>query len=140
MKYLLVILLFCSINGIAQTKPTKKDQLPSKQEMEEMMKEIQQSMSEMSDEDKRMFDSMGVKMPDLKNMQQMASFAAANAGNSTGDVKVPKKDIGRISALPNTALTAASLFSYQSDRKNGIRTVSGKTGYDFTTNSSWTNF
>lgn len=108
MKLLLAIALMTSLHVAAQ----KKDKLPSNKEMEEMMKEMQQSMNDMSEEDQKMFDSMGVKMPDFKNMQQIANFAAANAGNSTGDVKVPKKDMGRIAALPTKALTAASLPAY----------------------------
>lgn len=74
-----------------------------------MMKEMQQAMNDMSEEDKRMMDSMGVKMPDLKNMQQMASFASANAGKAAPAVSVPKRDAARIAALPKTPLTTVGL-------------------------------
>jgi tetratricopeptide (TPR) repeat protein len=108
----LLFLLGFRIPADAQKKPAKKEQLPSQKEMNEMMKEMQQAMSEMSDEDKRKFDSMGVKMPNLKNMQQMASFAAANADKSSPGVSFPKRDAARIAAIPKTTLTKAGVSAY----------------------------
>lgn len=106
------ILLFLALQADAQKKPAKKEQLPSQKEMQEMMKEMQQAMNDMSEEDKRMMDSMGIKLPNMKNMQQMASFATANAGKALPEVRVPKRDAARIALLPKATLTQAALPAY----------------------------
>lgn len=85
--------------------------MPTQQEMNDMMKEMQKAMDDMSPEDKKMMDSMGVKMPDMKNMQQMASFASANA-NAEQNVLVPKRDAARIASIQKTPLTKSALPAY----------------------------
>lgn len=107
---LLLITLFFSIILSAQKKK-KQEAPPSKQEMEEMMKEMQQSMDAMSEEDKATMDSLGIKMPDLKKMKNVAAFASVNAGEMESGRKVPVKDAARIAAIP-APVTAGQLKAY----------------------------
>lgn len=113
MKYLwLPILLLAATSNYAQNNPKKNgDKPPTQKEMAKMMQEMQDAMNGMSAEDKRMMDSLGIKMPDMKKMQQTASFAAANAKSNTAG-SLPARDAARIAALPKTALTAATLPAY----------------------------
>lgn len=114
MKQKLLPLLICTLSTYychAQNRVPKKDQMPTPKEMNEMMAEIQKAMSEMSAEDKKMMDSLGFKMPNMPNIQQLGSFAAANANVSPG-LLVPKKDVARISSIPATPLSTASLQTY----------------------------
>lgn len=112
-KLLLLAGLLLTLTTIAQNKPKKKaEKPPSQKEIDSMMKDLQQEMNGMDPEDKAKLDSMGVKLPDANSMQQLAAFAAANADMAMPDVLVPKRDAGRIAALPKTPLTKASLAAY----------------------------
>jgi tetratricopeptide (TPR) repeat protein len=112
LSLLLFSLLFC-LHGFPQTKPKKNsEKMPTQQELNEMMKEMQKAMGDMSPEDKKMMDSLGFKMPNMQNMQQMANFASANADKAELEVSVPKRDATRIASLPKTALTGTALPAY----------------------------
>src|SRR6187399_2567973 len=105
-KYLLVFVwLFIVVAGFSQTgkKPAAKDKPPTQKEMDEMMKEMQKAMDEMSPEDKRMMDSMGIKMPDTKNIQKsMSGVTDAQLKKAYEDESriVPVRDAARIAAIP----------------------------------------
>ncbi|MBK6633598.1 MAG: hypothetical protein IPG38_04130 [Chitinophagaceae bacterium] len=73
--FLTSVLVLATAAIFAQAKPKQKssEKPPTQKEMAEMMKEMQQALDEMSPEDKRMMDSMGIKMPDVKNMQKTVS-------------------------------------------------------------------
>ncbi|WEK36325.1 MAG: hypothetical protein P0Y53_02325 [Candidatus Pseudobacter hemicellulosilyticus] len=116
-KYaVLTALLFCFLlAATAQSKSKQKakeaEKPPTQKEMEEMMKEVQQMMGEMekemSPEDKKMMDSMGIKMPDMKNMKMpaMTDKQLAQAWEDENRI-VPKKDAARIAAIPQGVTTA----------------------------------
>lgn len=115
MKELLILIVAsCSLVGtaLAQKKPVKKEKPPTKDEMAEMMNAMQEGMSEMSEEDKRLMDSLGFKMPNLQDMQKMAAYAMANEQKAGLMVKVPKRNAARIAAIPKTALSAATVSGY----------------------------
>lgn len=76
------------------------------------MKEMQSAFDGMSAEDQKILDSMGVKMPNMKNIQQMAAFAAANLDKAEPEVLFPKRDAGRIAAVYKTNLTKAGTAAY----------------------------
>ena len=85
----------------AQSKPAK-EKPPTQKEMQEMMKEAQKELNNMSAEDKKMMDSMGFKMPNMKSIQKKVS------GVSDAQLKkafeddmriVPQKDDARIAAI-----------------------------------------
>lgn len=69
MKKLLItsIFLFAVFVAFTQSKPkqTSTEKAPTQKEMQELMKEAQQEIENMSPEDKKMMEEMGIKMPDL---------------------------------------------------------------------------
>jgi hypothetical protein len=60
----LSIFMAFSFSGFSQTKGQKKDEMPSKQELEQMMKEMEQEMEDMDPEEKEMLKKMGIQMSD----------------------------------------------------------------------------
>jgi hypothetical protein len=99
----------------AQTKTKQKESLPSKKELNDMMQEMQKSMADMDPEDKKMLDSMGIKLPDLKSIQKNVS------GISNTQIKkavesdnriVPQKDVVRINAATALTLSNAEMGIY----------------------------
>lgn len=113
-RILFLIWVACSLGfpSAAQKKPVKKDKPPTQEELAEMMNAMQQGMSEMSEEDKRLMDSLGFKMPNLQDMQKMAAFAMANEQKAGLEVKVPQRDAARIASIPKRVLTSATIGSY----------------------------
>lgn len=120
MKYyfkLPVMLLFAATVH-AQKKPVTKDKPPTQKEMQQMMKEaegmIGEMMKEMSPEDKKTMDSLGIKMPDMKNASKIISGVSnkqlATAWEDENRI-VPKKDAARIAAIPK-GLTSARMETY----------------------------
>ena len=75
-KYILVSVILLIMTAIAaQTKPKQKavEKAPIQKEMGGMMKEMQQALDEMSPEDKKAMEDVGIKMPDAKNIQKNIS-------------------------------------------------------------------
>lgn len=113
MKALLSIIIICavSIASMAQTKPgTKQEKPPTQKEMEEMMKEARKMMGELSEEDKKMMDSLGIKMPDFKNTPKVSDKQLAEAWEDEKRI-VPKRDAARIASMPKV-VTAARMETY----------------------------
>lgn len=111
MKFLLA-LYFLLTAGMAISQPkAKKQKAPTQKDLESSMKEAQammdEAMKEMSDEDRRMMDSMGIKMPDMKKMKvpKVTDQELAAAWEDDGRV-VPKKDDARIASIPKQVTTA----------------------------------
>ncbi|HEX5025563.1 MAG TPA: hypothetical protein VFV68_09830, partial [Agriterribacter sp.] len=60
-KYHLIIIIFFTASfAFAQTKDKQKEKPPTQKEMDEMMKEMQNALNEMSPEEKKAMDSMGI--------------------------------------------------------------------------------
>jgi tetratricopeptide (TPR) repeat protein len=115
-RYFLSFLLLLTIAtaiGQAKKKPAAKEKPPTQKEMDEMMKEMQKAMDEMSPDEKKMMDSMGVKMPDMKSLPKFSDKELAAAWEEEARV-VPKKNLAAIAAIPATPTTAA-LPSYISN-------------------------
>ncbi len=113
MKQLGIILIASTISfsSLAQTKPkTTKEKPPTQKEMEEMMKEAQDMMGELSEEDKRMMDSLGIKMPDFKNLPKVSDKQLAEAWEDENRL-IPKRDASRISQIPK-AIDAGQMPNY----------------------------
>lgn len=107
---------------MAQTKP-KTDKPPSQKEMDNMMKEMQGAMNEMSPEDKKMMDSLGIKMPDTKTIKKsMTGVTDAQLKKAYEDETriVPLKDGARIASISKIPLTAASLPSFLQSVHNNV--------------------
>src|SRR5690606_17699375 len=106
-----IIICAVSIASMAQTKPgTKQEKPPTQKEMEEMMKEARKMMGELSEEDKKMMDSLGIKMPDFKNTPKVSDKQLAEAWEDEKRI-VPKRDAARIASMPKV-VTAARMETY----------------------------
>jgi tetratricopeptide (TPR) repeat protein len=82
--------------------------------MADMMKEMQEAMNEISPEDKRMMDSMGIKMPDTKSIQKsMSGITDAQLQKAFEDEKriVPMRDAARNAAIPK-AVNGSRMGNY----------------------------
>ena len=115
------ILLLTLAAAFAQTKPTKpkaQDKPPTQKEMADMMKEMQKELDGMSPEDKKMMDSMGIKMPSLKNVPKVSDKQLADAFENENRV-VPKRDVARIAAI-SKAVTDSRMGAYLTSLQNKV--------------------
>src|SRR6059058_2969921 len=111
-KYLFASLLsFLLVTVFSQTKPPKKEKPPTAKEMEEMQREMEKAAKEISPEDKRMMDSMGIKMPSMPAMPKMTDKQIA-AAIEEEDRIVPVKDVARIGSISKQPLANAALIPY----------------------------
>lgn len=102
MKAMLYLLMFtlCVFNeGYAQTKPGK-EKPPTQKETQEMMKDAQKMVDGLSDEEKKMMDSLGIKMPDFKNVPNVSDKQLADARDNESKT-VPKKMPPALHKFPN---------------------------------------
>lgn len=118
MKFIVTIFALLVLFADVHAQPAKKvpqgEKMPSQKEIQDMMKQAQSMMNDMSPEDKRMLDSLGIKMPDLnKAAKTMASVPEAQLRKAWEDENriVPAKDASRIS-LGMQAVTAGTLSSF----------------------------
>ena len=105
------VFLLVMVAGFSQVKPTKKEKPPTAKEMEEMQKELDKAMKEMSPEDKRMMDSMGIKMPSMPTMPKMTDKQIATAFEEESRI-VPVKDVARIGRISKQPLTNTAIPTY----------------------------
>ena len=115
-KYILASILLLVLGSVlAQTKPKPKENVPSQKEGNDMMQEMQKAMTDMSPEDKKMMDSMGVKMPDMKAMKKTVSGisdAQIKKGIEDGNRIVPKKDLARIAIATSRIINDEEMAAY----------------------------
>lgn len=116
-KYLVafaLLFILAAATGQQKKKSTGKEKPPTQKEMEEMMKEMEKAMEGISPEDKKMMDSMGVKMPDMKNLKKtvggITDAQLKQAFEDEGRL-VPQKDLTRINKalatkVDNTGMSA----------------------------------
>lgn len=122
-SFIACILLLSAITLFAQPKGKKKEEEkpPTQKEMEEMMKEMQKAMGEMSAEDKKAMDSLGIKMPDMKQMQKNMSGVSDAQLKQAWDEEnriVPLKDATRIASISSSPLNASSVAAFVSNQHN----------------------
>jgi hypothetical protein len=108
MKKFVLLSCLCLLNIIAfsQTKPKPKkpaDAPPTQKEMEALMK---QAMDQLTPEDKRIMDSMGLKIPNMGTVPKVGDKALAKAYADEMRI-VPVRDAARISSIPATPSAAA---------------------------------
>ena len=104
--YIIISFMLLAICSFGQKKPTEKP--PTQKEMQDMMKEMQQVMDEISEEDKKMMDSMGIKMPNMKALQKTiagVSDKQLKQAWEEANRSVPVKDATRISSISKAPLT-----------------------------------
>ena len=127
-KILLASILSFSVT-IALAQPGKKqvskEKAPTQKEMNEMMKELQDAMDDISPEDKKMMDSMGIKMPDIKSVKKsMAGVSDEQFKKAYEEDSriVPQKDVTRISAAMAIALTNSGMSAYVNKTQKAVLT------------------
>ena len=113
-KNLLIIalMLMCLFSFAQQKpKPKEKEKAPTQKEMEEMMKEAQKELDNMSDEDKKMMKEMGIKIPSMKDVPQVTDKQLADAWENENRI-VPQKDAARISSALATTVSTTAMSAY----------------------------
>src|SRR5690349_13502156 len=70
------------------------------------MKEMQKAMKDLSPEDKKMMDSMGIKIPSIKALPNFSDQQLAAAWDAETSL-VPAKNLAAIAAIPSTPATTA---------------------------------
>lgn len=118
---LLHVMLLLAIIAFTQPKPKPKEKPPTQKELAEMMKEMQAELDGMSAADKKLLDSMGIKMPSLKNMPKVSDAQLAAAMENEARI-VPQKNTSRIAAIPK-AVTDAKMSSYITAVQNKLALV-----------------
>lgn len=104
--YLLIFILI-SVQVFAQNE-TESDEMPTQQEMEQMMKEAQKALEEMSPEDKKMMEQMGISIPGNLNVtNQQLTEAWENDGKI-----VPARKSNLIAKLPKKIFSIQELAAY----------------------------
>src|SRR5689334_8197756 len=96
-KISIIAILLFPLCMWAQKKPPAKEKAPTQKEMQDIMKQMQKEMDDISPEDKKSMDSMGIKMPDLKGMQNNV------AGVSDAQLKKAYDDENRIVPIKDNA-------------------------------------
>jgi tetratricopeptide (TPR) repeat protein len=105
----------------SQPKSKPKEIVPSQQEMQDMMKEAQKALDNMSPEDKKMMEDMGIKMPSFKDVTKVNDKQLSDAYEDETRI-VPKKDAARIASISKTPLTNSTLPSFVTSGHNKVIT------------------
>jgi tetratricopeptide (TPR) repeat protein len=126
----LALVLLCQL-ALAQPKgkAKEKDKPPTQKEIDEMMKEMQGAMNNMSPEDKKMMDSIGVKMPNPQSIPKFTDKQYKDAWENENRIS-PVKDAARIAIATAVTLTDAAVPAYTLKTFN---TVSAKLSADIKT-------
>lgn len=119
MKKLLItsVLLFAVLVAFTQTKPkqTSTEKAPTQKEMQELMKAAQQEIENMSPEDKKMMEEMGITMPDMNNIgKSVSGISDAQLKKAFEDESriVPEKDEARIASISKIPLADATIPAF----------------------------
>ena len=110
-----LLLLMVSAVGQPKPKPKPKEKPPTQKELADMMKEMQAEIDNISPEDKKMMDSLGIKMPDVKSIQKNVSgISDAQLKKAFEDESriVPLKDAGRINIALTVKVSNAEMGAY----------------------------
>lgn len=109
---IITLMLFALIcNAQQKPKPKEKEKAPSQSEIDAMMKEAQMELNKMSPEDKKMLDSMGIKMPGMGSIPKFTDQQYQDAMNE-GEFSIPKKDPARISSVRMKPMSSSELAFY----------------------------
>lgn len=128
----IIIIIVTVSSAFAQNKKVNKnDEMPSQQELQQMMQEMEKEMEDMDPESKEMMKQMGIKMPDTKTIMKGIS------GNSQEDLQkawdnqgktIPDKDGARIAVANSKRLTQANLPDYVKQVHNSVIAKVGTKG------------
>ncbi|MDZ7650945.1 MAG: hypothetical protein U5K54_29535 [Cytophagales bacterium] len=87
--------------------------------MEEMMKEAQKELDNMSEEDKKMMKEMGIKIPSMKDVPMGPYKQLADAWEDENRI-VPTKDLQGLVVFRKSPLTNAAMPSYLSTTHSNV--------------------
>ena len=76
-----------------------------------MMKEAQKALDEMDPETKKMMDSLGIKMPSMKDIPKVSDKQLADAWEDENRI-VPIKDNARIAGISKTIITSSAVTEH----------------------------
>jgi len=117
-KYFFTLaVLLAAIISFAQPgkKPSSKEKVPTQKEMQALLNEAKESMENLDDDTKKIMDSMGIKMPDIKSIKKsMAGVSDVQLKKAYEDDNriVPQKDIARVSIALAITLTNTSIVAF----------------------------
>lgn len=112
--FIIPLIQFFFLIGISQSpkKPVKpQEKPPTQKEMDEMMKEMENMYKNLTPEERRIYDSMGVKFPNIKNMPKLSDKQLADAWEDDGKL-FPAKKTALINSLPKRIFTNTELTEY----------------------------
>ncbi|MEI8205052.1 MAG: hypothetical protein WCH34_18685, partial [Bacteroidota bacterium] len=112
MKHLLLfsLVLYMGV-AFSQTQPISNTKPSARKEMDAAMKEIQKAMDAMSPAEKKMMESMGVKIPSTKNLPDASAKQMSDAAEEDEKV-IPSKKTDLIAHLPKKILSVSELDAY----------------------------
>lgn len=113
-KYFHMLILLMAIeSGLAQTKPKQNttEKTPTQKEMQELMKEAQMEMDNLSEEDKKAMEEMGIKMPSFNDVPDVTDAQLKEAYDNEMRL-VPLLDTKRIATIPKTPLSDGDIPAY----------------------------
>ncbi|HEY0680491.1 MAG TPA: hypothetical protein VGD17_19550, partial [Chitinophagaceae bacterium] len=116
------LLIVIALSAQPGKKPAQNDKPPTQKEMAEMMKEMQKELDGMSAEEKKMMDSMGIKMPSMKSIPKVTDKQLADAYNEENAV-IPSRKTKLIAALPKKIFSASELNAYLKTTNNSIAAI-----------------
>lgn len=127
MKRLLftAFIVLLNIIATAQTKPKSTDKPPTKKEMEDVMKQAQKEMDNLSPEDKKMMEAMGFELPDTKVIKKAVdgmSDTQIKTAVANNNSIVPVKDIAIINKALAVKLTSTQMSQYLSETHRAVLT------------------
>ncbi len=118
-------LVFITINLMfaqEKPKPKEKDKPPTQKEMEDLMKEAQKELDNLSEEDKKMMKEMGIKIPSMKDVPQVTDQQLADAAEEDGKV-IPSKKTDLIARIPKKVMSKAEVASYIKTTNTSIASI-----------------
>lgn len=123
-NYILIFCMLMVMNVLpGQTKTKTVEKPPTQKEMKEMMNEMQQAMDEMSLEDKKAMEEMGIKLPDMNNIQKSISGISDEQLNKAYEDEnriIPEKDMVRINAAMTITLSDGEMSTYISKTHQSV--------------------
>ena len=108
-----------------KTSRKEKEKEPTQAELQQMLKEAQKELDNMSPEDKKAMEQMGIKMPDIEKMKKDASGVSdAQLKKAYEDETrpVPLRDAARIAAIPS-AISNTGVAAYISSTHTKVLTA-----------------
>lgn len=116
--------ILLSINVFAQQgkKNNHPEKVPTQKEMADLMKQAQTAMDNLSPENRKMMDSMGIKMPAFGNMPKVSDKQLAAAYHEDGRI-FPAKKNGLIASLPKKIFSTEELLAFIKKENNSIASL-----------------